>query len=350
MRAYYLDYLRALAILMVILTHTAATYSLAEINNSSLVYWHMQNIFSSIARISVPLFLMITGALAFKKIEVNQYTMAAKRINKLLKGLFYGGTLYILYRVYFNHEIFSLSYVFKMFFSQMPYYHFWYIYMMIPLTLFFPFIQKIINEVTKKEIIYFCLVTFILGSVLPYIGVFTNGTITLNNNLLLDKLAIYIFYIIMGYYFYNFEIEKKQRMIIYLLGGISLIITIVGTFIVTQNNNGLLNQVFYEYHAPNIIMMAIASFLAIRSHKQHKCSKLIEVISKYSFSVYIIHPLIIDIFMRKNYIFSKEQMHPLIRVPMMTISVLVTSYLIMIILFKIKDILNRKLNKESRKI
>ena len=59
-RIYYFDVLRVIACLAVIMIHTSGTYVLR--NFRTFNFW-VRNLFDSLSRIAVPLFVMISGAL-----------------------------------------------------------------------------------------------------------------------------------------------------------------------------------------------------------------------------------------------------------------------------------------------
>ena len=78
-RIYYIDILRVIACLSVILIHASAEYAIKNIESSNFL---PANIIDGLARIAVPLFVMISGALLLdKKYDFN----IKKHINHILK-------------------------------------------------------------------------------------------------------------------------------------------------------------------------------------------------------------------------------------------------------------------------
>ena len=63
-REIWLDFLRAIACILVVLLHTSAPY-LYKIQTIPMRSWHVGNYVDSFTRISVPLFFMISGYLFF---------------------------------------------------------------------------------------------------------------------------------------------------------------------------------------------------------------------------------------------------------------------------------------------
>ena len=70
-RLVYMDWLRVLATIAVVTIHVAAGYvSVLDANNASR--WMAGNLFESISRASVPIFVMISGALLLKGQKIFQ--------------------------------------------------------------------------------------------------------------------------------------------------------------------------------------------------------------------------------------------------------------------------------------
>ena len=79
-RLVYMDWLRVLATIAVVTIHVSAGYvSVLDANNASR--WMAGNLFESISRASVPIFVMISGALLLKGQKIFQsgnFTEACK--------------------------------------------------------------------------------------------------------------------------------------------------------------------------------------------------------------------------------------------------------------------------------
>ena len=70
-RLVYMDWLRVLATIAVVTIHVSAGYvSVLDANNASR--WMAGNLFESISRASVPIFVMISGALLLKGQKIFQ--------------------------------------------------------------------------------------------------------------------------------------------------------------------------------------------------------------------------------------------------------------------------------------
>ena len=114
----WLDDIRAIACIMVVVLHTAAIYIL----KADGFYWEVANIIDSFTRICVPLFFMISGYLFFFEKQVK-----FKNFIRLLIPLFF----YSIIGLVFSVLAFKYGYVSKFnyhFLSEPIFYHLWYFY------------------------------------------------------------------------------------------------------------------------------------------------------------------------------------------------------------------------------
>lgn len=74
-RIYYLDVLRVIACLSVIMIHASARYVVYDFG--SINFW-IANVLDSVSRVAVPLFVMISGALMLDE----RYSYSTKKLSK----------------------------------------------------------------------------------------------------------------------------------------------------------------------------------------------------------------------------------------------------------------------------
>ena len=110
-KIYYLDVLRTIACLAVVMIHTSATY--VSKNFGSCNFW-VANILDSLSRIGVPFFIMISGAImlderyicTLKKVKSHIIRMVLFfvfwsfvycLIFRVIKSIFVGGYTYLMF-------------------------------------------------------------------------------------------------------------------------------------------------------------------------------------------------------------------------------------------------------------
>lgn len=339
-RIFYLDVLRVFACLLVILLHASTLY--VSNNFGSFNYW-VGNVIDSLSRVCVPIFVMISGALILN----NNYNFTVKKlIDHIIKLILFFSFWSILYCIVFrliipvliNHETIDISiilgYIIK------GHYHLWFIYMIIGLYLISPLLRLWVKKDNKKYIEYFIILSLIFNFLIPQI--ITIGSLYSSNlfehlNDLVEYLNIkyvygYTTYFILGWYIHNFEIKNKNY--VYVLGIISLMFTIIGTYSFSISKGEPIYM--YGYLTINIFFQATALYIFIKNKFENKKinnNGIIANISNNSLGLYAIHAGFVNIInsLLDNYDISNA----LLRIPIVFIFAFLLSYYLTLLLKKI---------------
>ena len=171
--------------------------------------WLGANFYESISRASVPLFVMISGALLLSdRREYSYKAFLTKRVSKIFIPLLCWSFIYYSYQVIDNwYPSFSIKQFISMFLSDSISIHFWFMYMILGIYLTTPIIKIFINHAKKQDIEYFLIlwfyVSFIVKIMVKYIG--------LSFNIELFHVTNYIGFFVLGYYLSHFDMEKNWR-------------------------------------------------------------------------------------------------------------------------------------------
>lgn len=124
------------------------------------------------------------------------------------------------------------------------------------------------------------------------------------------------------------EISKNKRKIIYILGTLSVMVTVLGTYYLSKNT-GTLNGTLWGYGNINITMITSSVFLFFKyDFKLPKSLKNIFMsIAKYTLGIYLIHPAVIKI-VPEEISFFLYSFNPLISVPFITMIIYLISLLL----------------------
>ena len=140
-RIKYLDYLRVFATIAVIMLHVAAqNWGVTDVNKFE---WNTFNLFDSLVRWCVPIFVMISGALFLNK-DIPIKNLFSKYILRLLVAFIVWSAFYALVSISSNNIISKI----KDFISGE--YHMWFILMIIGLYALTPIIKQIIKLLHSK--------------------------------------------------------------------------------------------------------------------------------------------------------------------------------------------------------
>lgn len=297
-RIYYLDILKFVAILAVILVHVSAPFAIQEIN--SLNYWVGHSV-DSVFRFGTLVFVMISGALmldehysfTFKK---NWFHILRFFICFVVWSLVYVIIYEIIVPAVKGLEIISFDNFVRYFFKG--HLHLWYLVMAIGLYLIIPLLRLWVKKENKKYVEYFLILSIIFCSFLPMtLDILNLFEIDLYNiNKFLDYASIsyvvgYVPFLVLGWYLHNYNIKKE--VIIHLFATLSLAFTIVGSW----GFSTLLNRRVLLYSGTYITigLMSASVFLLVKHCFENRFPKTkwwswnISFIARHSLGFYASH-------------------------------------------------------------
>jgi surface polysaccharide O-acyltransferase-like enzyme len=173
----YADAARALAISLVVILHITATlvdkgYSTGRLN------WWVANLVDSVARIGVPLFVLVSGTLLLDPRRDESLTVFfRKRFIKVLIPLLGWSIIYIAWRIFYEGETFTLQSAFWAILENTVAYHFWFLYMILGLYLVTPILRVFTRIAVEKDYKYFLVIWMIAVCLPPLLGQFFGITL-----------------------------------------------------------------------------------------------------------------------------------------------------------------------------
>ena len=297
-RILYLDYLRIIATIAVILIHTASQnwHEFAP----DTVTWNTLNLFDSAARFAVPLFCMISGALFLnpeKEIPVKKlYTVHIKRMVTafLFCSLFYA----LIYKVRYHWTM--EQFVYSFFTGS---YHLWFLYMIIGFYVSVPVLRRITESKSLTD--YFLLVTLIYTFLVPIL--FRLPYVCQLKDAFYENTYFYLTlgytgYFLLGYKLYRTELNKKKQMLCYGIGILGFLVTALMTRYVSLLN-GTSIETFYEPISLNVLMEVIGVFtfgkyVLSKWEPSEQVGIWVRKLSDSSFGAYLVHVFVLDVLHR----------------------------------------------------
>jgi surface polysaccharide O-acyltransferase-like enzyme len=110
--------------------------------------------------------------------------------------------------------------------------------------------------------------------------------------------------------------------------------TAIATYLVTFEN-GDLDEEFFKYQSPNIVLMSVLSFILISNLNLHHIIylKIRDMVNKYSYGIYLLHALVLLVVEKLG--LGWNFIHPLVGIPVGTLLTLSISFVIIFLLNKI---------------
>jgi surface polysaccharide O-acyltransferase-like enzyme len=304
-RIQYLDLIRVLSMLAVVLLHTVAGTLRSYYGSSQ---WHFSNVLSALATASVPLFFMISGALLLASPQTASvgYTLK-RRVTRVLIPFLVWSLIAVAYYLFvswryggaadWNAAIDRLKHL-----PGRPVaIHLWFMYALIPLYILSPFMKKMVDSLDRNLVIYLLSIWVFFSAVLPLVAAFLPESyrpmLLLDTRYNLSVMAGYAGYFVAGYY-----LMQWRRPVSKLLLGLIVIVDVVcitlGTWWKT-NVTGEYSEVFKTYSGLFVVVLSSALFLLckelLRGRRLRRPSAaVVAFLAPLAFGVYLVHNLLVD--------------------------------------------------------
>lgn len=295
-RIIYLDVINIIACIFVVALHC----NFRVHNYSDTVGWKISLGIFTVCLCAVPLFLMITGTnlLGYRE-KYDTKKFLKKRVIKIVIPLImWTGVIVSAKFIFFGWKIedFTMLTFVNTILTNEHYTPYYYIYWILSTYLTIPIISGLAKIENKNTLIYTIIAMFIFDSILPVIcdlAHICNPGIKIN-------FIPYMIYIFIGYYISKYDISKKTRMIVYVLGILSCIFKYFYVYI-NMSNGKIVRDFLLSYTNFYIVLWSSAVFILLKNIekikvlKNEKITNIIRLISSCSFGIYLCHMFIMDL-------------------------------------------------------
>lgn len=341
-RIVYIDCLRIFSLFLMMMLHVAGSqWSIISVHTNE---WIIFNSYNSIVRLSVPVFIMISGVFFLnpnKLITIKK--LFSKYILRILIALLFWSTAYALYTQFIS-VLKSQPFSLQQFTKDIVYghYHLWFLYMLIGLYLIVPFLRKIVESKILMKYFLCLFFAYLILQALILIPALTAPLNTIYQNISLYFVAGYAGYFILGYYLAYTDMNQTYQRILYLSGLLSIIFTIVISSVLSLEQQAA-NFSWHVYLLPNILLPSCAVFVFFKYYVSKikwsdKVLSCISLFSKLSFGMYLIH----DFFniLMPAFGLTTLSYNAVLSVPLNTLIVFFSSFILTFVIYKI-PILNK---------
>jgi surface polysaccharide O-acyltransferase-like enzyme len=323
-RILYADFIRAYAIIAVIVIHVSAPLVISY-GSVKMSWWWTANIFNSFCRPSIPLFVMVSGLLLLDSHKNESISIFFyKRLKKIIIPFLVWGTIYLFWIAFVNETKISFSMMVREFIQGPIYEHFWFIYMILGLYLATPILREFSRAASKSVQIYFIVLWFMTVSIFPIIQDLFNLKIGLS----IVVTTGYVGYFILGKLLHEITDWKIKLAFLFIIFTISWLITCIGSFMISDHSN--FNKALYEYLSINVVCMSVSLFLIFKYIFNNRLNstnnffiKAMQSLSSNSLYIYLMHRIILET-LRHGSIditLNANTFHPLIGIPLTTLVV-----------------------------
>ena len=262
-------------------------------------YWFSANIIECVFYFAVPIFFMITGAtLIDYKERYSDLEYAKKRIKKTFIPFIIWSLIGLILEVILKKidtSIIGLKYIFNGIVNTSIISIYWFFIPLFYIYLIIPLLTRIPKKNRKGIFTYLVILCFIINSLIPFLIKVLNIKnldfpiyITIGNG--------YIFFVLIGYLLKEYDVGKLKKLI-YVLAILGLLAHIIGTYYLS-NKASMIVGTFKDYINVPSVLYAVGVFVFFKDVgnkiMKTKFSKLINMLSKYTFGIYLVHVHIIE--------------------------------------------------------
>ena len=332
-RYFGIDLIRVVACFLVMQTHAGEIYYIEDngdlIRNEKNIW---PGIFNSLARVCVPLFVMISGYLLLP-MKTDYSTFLKKRFTRvsfpfIAFCIFYDIYYYIRGVIDVKTMLINIPKIFINYGSELG--HLWFMYMIMGVYLLIPIFSPWIKS-AKKEHFYFYFVIWLISSFSCYIHLaFPQiwGEVYWNNNTVVQGFIGDFGYAVLGA-FIKLHLKEKN---LYILG---IILYLIGSgftmfgFLYKREEATTCEEieVTWKFDSINVVIATFGVFLLLRKVecKNEKVVKIFNDIALKSYGMYLIHIFFLQLY---AYAFDATNQFPLWCIFVIAILTFITSYLV----------------------
>lgn len=331
----YIHSLRFFATLAIILLHTSSGIygnieSYSGVSDSDMFVFAF---YKHVMEWAVPVFVMITGALLLSPEKQTNYRIILnKYVKRIALAILVFGLPMALSESFLTYGLGSFIKVLTSGFvnciTGFSWNHMWYLYMLICLYMITPIIKPFVNSASKGQFQIALLVMFVLSSLIPVIescGIDINGYMAIGTP--------FVFLYMLGYYLHAYVDCDKERFVKRISWAL-LLLGVIAVFLKV-----LYGAKFSGYADVPCILMAVSLFLLLKCYGLE--SGFFAKMAPCCFTVYLVHPLFINLFYKILDItpLNMFQSLPLVaKIPMFFIFFSFLSFALGFILLKIKPL------------
>jgi surface polysaccharide O-acyltransferase-like enzyme len=339
------DLIRTVAIILVIILHAAIepNPNLGLMSPAGVQLWWTSNVYDSISRTAVPLFIMLTGALLLTPTKKDEplKVFFKKRWNRIGIPVLFWGAIFFAWDFLVRGQPATLLFVFQGILAG-PYVHFWYVYVLIGLYLITPLLRVIVAHAEWSTIKYFLIIWFVGTGILPLLTLYAG----ISPQAVWFRQNVFLLVGLLGYFVLGAYIAKLtlRRSTLALMLTLSTIFTVVGTYFLIASLGEQYSQFFLDASSFSVIIASVSLFLILASVPNQKIetlfpkgNRVLQVISENTLPIYLFHIIVLET-LQKGYLglkISVTNINPIIEIPLITVVTLLICLAIIVPLKKI---------------
>jgi surface polysaccharide O-acyltransferase-like enzyme len=339
------DLIRTVAIVLVLLLHASIEGIPVSdpMSPQGMQLWWTSDVYRSIALVCVPLFIMLSGALLLQPSKVDEPigVFFKKRWKRIGIPFLFWGAAYFAWSFFVYEKALNVTSIVQGVFAG-PYYHFWYLYILVGLYLLTPVIRVLVAHASWRTMKYFLVVWFVGTAIIPLFSLYT----AISTQVSWFNGSVFVVTGLVGYYILGAYAAKLQlrfsRLILLLAAG--WFFTIFGTYVLV----GALGESFSPYlldaSSFGVIFASTALFLLLAAIPNQtvetrfsRGNKVLKIISLNTLPIYLFHVMVMEALQRGylGFKLSVTTLNPVIEIPLIVLVTLLICLAVIVPIMKI---------------
>jgi surface polysaccharide O-acyltransferase-like enzyme len=329
------DLIRTVAIFLVILLHASIEGIPVSdpMSPQGITLWWTSDVYRSIALVCVPLFVMLSGSLLLQPSKVDEpiRVFFKKRWKRIGIPFLFWGAAYFAWSFFVNGKELNLTSIAQGVFTG-PYYHFWYLYILIGLYLLTPVIRVLVAHANWKIMKYFLIVWFVGTAVIPLFRLSSDISSAAN----WFNESVFVVTGLVGYYILGAYVSKiklrSSRLFLVLAAG--WLFTIFGTYFIVGTLGESFSTRLLDASGFGVILASVALFFLLAAAvpsqtvetRFPKANKVLKIISVNTLPIYLFHVMVMEVLQRGylGFSISVTTLNPIIEIPLIaTVTLLI---------------------------
>jgi len=279
----WIDNLRGIACLMVVMIHTTTWY-ITNAHSISPLNWDIANVLNSASRVSVPLFFMISGYLFF-----GPRSAQPRHFLRIALCLLFYSAVALLYIAAFTHI--NIEGSLQNIFQKPVFYHLWFFFAIAVIYLVSPLIE--VKAISGKMLLALMVVIGLVANP-NTVTLKAGGVEWLPVNLYINgDTFYYLLYGLLGRAIGMMETQKRSLTWLCGLGFILAVGIISRGTLHELNWRGNFADTWYLYCGPMVFICAGTLFVVVKNCLNQRVLPGLSLISRHSLGIYGFHALII---------------------------------------------------------
>ncbi|MFY2737836.1 acyltransferase [Pseudocitrobacter faecalis] len=279
----WIDNLRGIACLMVVMIHTTTWY-ITNAHSISPVNWDIANVLNSASRVSVPLFFMISGYLFF-----GPRSAQPRHFLRIALCLLFYSAVALIYIAAFTHI--NIEGSFKNILQKPVFYHLWFFFAIIVIYLVSPLIE--VKAISGKMLLALMVVIGFIANP-NTVTLKTHGIEWLPVNLYINgDTFYYLIYGLLGRAIGMMETQKRGLSWLCGIGFVLAVVVISRGTLHELSWRGNFADTWYLYCGPMVFICAATLFVVVKNGLNDRVLPGLALISRHSLGIYGFHALII---------------------------------------------------------